>query len=79
MTTEFDDVLSEDLPSKLPLTRDIQHIIDLISGASLPDLPHPKLNPTEQTECERQVDELSLEVKSQCLVPINIHVYKDKF
>jgi len=41
-------------------------------------LPHPKLNPTE-TEFERQVDELSLEGKAQILMPINIHVYEDKF
>jgi len=50
---EFGDVLSEDLLGKLPLKRDIQHAIDLIPEASLPDLPHPRLNPIEQTEYER--------------------------
>ena len=42
-------------------------------------MPHPRLNPTEKTEFEKQVDELSLEIKPQCLVLINIHVYEDKF
>jgi len=76
---EFDDVLSEDLLHKLPPTRDIQHVVDLTPEASLPDLPHLRLNPTEKTEFEKQVDELSLEGKPQFLIPINIHVYKDKF
>ena len=79
VTTELDDVLSEDLLHKLPMTRDIQHIVDLILGASLPDLPHPRLNLTEKTEFEKQVDELSLEGKLQFFIPINIHVYEDKF
>jgi len=71
--------LSEDLLRKLPPTRDIQHVVDLILGGSLPDLPHPKLNPTKKIEFERQVDELSLEDKPQFLIPINTHVYEDKF
>ena len=65
--------------SKLPLTHDIWHVVDLIPRASLPDLPHSRLNPTEQTECEKQVDELSLEVKQQCIVPSDVHSYEDKF
>ena len=79
MTTEFDDVLSEDLLHKLSLTCDIQHVVDLIPEASLPDLPHPRFNPIEKTEFEKQVDELSLEGKPQFFIPINIHVYEDKF
>ena len=38
--TEPVDVLSEDLMDKLPSICDIRHTIDLVSGASLPDLPH---------------------------------------
>jgi len=72
-------VFSEGLSDKLPLTRDIQHAIELVPGANLPNLPHPRLDPTKQTKLKRQVDELSLEVKQSCLVPINIHFYEDKF
>jgi len=60
-------VFSEYLPDKLPPTRDIQHTIDLILRANLPDLPYPRLDPTKQTELKGQVDELSLEVKQPCL------------
>ena len=74
---EFDDVLSEDFLHKLS-TRDIHHV-NLTPEARLPDLPHPRLNPTEKTELEKQVDEFSLEGKPQFFIPINIHVYEDKF
>jgi len=61
------------------LTRDIQHAIELITRANLPDLPHSRLDPTQQIELKEQINELSLEVNQSCLVPINIHFYKDKF
>ena len=79
VTIVFDDVLSADLLGKLPPAHDIQHAVDLIPGANLPDLPHPMLNLIEQTECGRQVDELSLEIKQQCIVPNDVHFYEDKF
>ena len=79
MTTELDDVLPEDFQHKLSPTRDIQHVVDLIPEARLPNLPHPRLNPTEKTDFKSQADELSLEGKPQFLIPINTHVYEDKF
>ena len=54
--TKLNDVLSENLLRKLPPTRDIQHVVDLILGARRPDLPHPRLNPIEKIEFEKQVD-----------------------
>ena len=45
------------------MTYDIQHVIDLIPEVSLPDLSDLRLNPTEKTEFEKQIDELTLKGK----------------
>ena len=50
---EFNDVFSEELPNKLPPMRDVQHAIDLISGATLLNLSHYHLNPIELAELRR--------------------------
>jgi len=73
------EVLHEDLPDRLQSMRDIQHAIDLTPGASLPDLPHHKIDPTMHIELKRQVDKLSLKIRQQCFVLKKIHFYKDKF
>ena len=52
---EFRDVFLEDLPDELPPVRGIQHAIDLVPGASLPNLPHYRMDPVRYEELYRQV------------------------
>ena len=47
---DFSDLWPVELPNQLPSMRDIQHAIDLIPGASLPNLPAYKMNPTKHDE-----------------------------
>nr|GEV83728.1 hypothetical protein [Tanacetum cinerariifolium] len=42
----------------LPPMRTVQHCLDLIPGATLPNKPACRMNPTESAELQRQVDEL---------------------
>ena len=55
---EFGDVFLEELLEGLPPMRGIQHAIDLVPGASLPNLPHYWLDPKKYKELYRQVQEL---------------------
>jgi len=52
---DFDDIFSKDGPSGLPPFRGIEHQIDLVSGASLPNRPAYRTNPEETKEIESQV------------------------
>ena len=55
---DFSDLWPAELPNELPPMRDIQHAIDLIPGASLPNLLAYGMNLTKHAELKRQVDEL---------------------
>ena len=48
--TGIAEVLHKDLLDRLQLMRDIQHVIDLTPRASLPDLPHRRIDPTIHIE-----------------------------
>jgi len=42
---EFEDVFLDDIPSGLPPIRDIEHQIDFVPGASIPNRPAYRSNP----------------------------------
>ena len=55
---EFEDVLPEEVPHGLPPIRRIEHQIDFVPGASIPNRPAYRSNPEETKELQRQVEEL---------------------
>ena len=79
---EFDDVFPNDIPSGLPPLRGIEHQIDFIPGASIPNRPAYRSNPEETKELQRQVEELLAkgyvrESMSPCAVPVLLVPKKD--
>jgi hypothetical protein len=72
---EYEDVFPQDIPPGLPPIRGIEHQIDLIPGASLPNRAPYHTNPEETKEIQRQIQELLdkghiRESLSPCVVPI---------
>ncbi|KAJ9548662.1 hypothetical protein OSB04_021205 [Centaurea solstitialis] len=58
LLAEFLDVFPDEIPSGLPLMREIQHCIDFFPGASIPNRPAYRMNPKEFAELQRQVNDL---------------------
>ncbi|XP_073525656.1 uncharacterized protein [Phyllobates terribilis] len=54
---EFRDVFPDEIPAGLPPIRGIEHHIDLIPGATLPNRPAYRMNPKESQEIQTQKDE----------------------
>uniref|UniRef100_A0A2N9EWL6 Tf2-1-like SH3-like domain-containing protein n=1 Tax=Fagus sylvatica TaxID=28930 RepID=A0A2N9EWL6_FAGSY len=55
---EYEDVFPNDVPSGLPPIRGIEHQIDFVPGATIPNRPAYRSNPEETKELQRQVEDL---------------------
>jgi hypothetical protein len=55
---EYEDVFPEETPHGLPPIRGIEHQIDFVPGATIPNRPAYRSNPEETKELQRQVSEL---------------------
>ncbi|CAN1777438.1 Transposon Ty3-I Gag-Pol polyprotein, partial [Linum perenne] len=80
---EFEDVFPEETPKGLPSIRGIEHQIDFVPGASIPNKAAYRTNSEETKEPERQVDELMdkghvRESMSPCAIPVILVPKKDK-
>jgi len=80
---EFVDLFPKDGPQGLPPFRGIEHKIDFILGASLPNRPAYRTNPIETKEIETQVIELFhkgwvQKSLSPCVVPVLLVPKKDR-
>uniref|UniRef100_A0A2N9IKB5 CCHC-type domain-containing protein n=1 Tax=Fagus sylvatica TaxID=28930 RepID=A0A2N9IKB5_FAGSY len=72
---EYEDVFPEETPHGLPPIRGIEHQIDFVPGATIPNRPAYRSNPEETKELQRQVSELLekghvRESMSPCAVPV---------
>ncbi|XP_057986077.1 uncharacterized protein LOC131170622, partial [Hevea brasiliensis] len=79
---EYEDVLPEEMPAGLPPIRGIEHQIDFVPGAVIPNRPAYRSNPEETKELQRQVEELLAkgyvrESMSPCAVPVLLVPKKD--
>ena len=52
LVQEFGDIFPKEIPPRLPPLRGIEHQIDLVPGASLPNRPTYRTNPQETKEIE---------------------------
>ncbi|KAL2253005.1 UNVERIFIED_CONTAM: Transposon Tf2-12 polyprotein, partial [Sesamum indicum] len=79
---DYEDVFPDEMPPGLPPIRGIEHQIDFIPGASLPNRPAYRTNPEETKEIQRQIQEWMAkgyvkESLSPCAVPVLLVPKKD--
>lgn len=58
LLANFEEILPDELSYTLPSMRDIQHQIDLVAGANLPNLPHYQMSLNESEILKEKVKEL---------------------
>ncbi|KAH9744190.1 Endonuclease [Citrus sinensis] len=80
---DFDDVFPNEVPNALPPIRGIEHQIDFVPGATIPNRPAYRSNPEETKEFQRQVEELLTkgyvrESMSPCAVLVLLVPKKDE-
>jgi hypothetical protein len=79
---EFEDVFPEEMPNELPPIKGIEHQIDFVPGAAIPNQPAYRSNPEETKELQRQVEDLMSkgyvrESMSPCAIPVLLVPKKD--
>uniref|UniRef100_A0A2N9FUC9 Reverse transcriptase domain-containing protein n=1 Tax=Fagus sylvatica TaxID=28930 RepID=A0A2N9FUC9_FAGSY len=79
---EFKDVFPEEMPNELPPIRGIEHQIDFVPGAVIPNQPANRSNLEGTKELQRQVEDLMSkryvrESMSPCAVPVLLVPKKD--
>jgi hypothetical protein len=79
---EYEDVFPNDVPSGLPPIRGIEHQIDFVLSASIPNRPAFRSNSEEINELQRQVEKLMakghvMKNMSLCAVPVLLVPKKD--
>ena len=79
---EFEDVFSEEIPKGLPHIRGIEHQIDFVPDATIPNRPAYRSNPKGTKEFQKQVGELMKngyvkESMSPCTVMVILGPKKD--
>jgi hypothetical protein len=79
---EFEHVFPKEMPNELPPIRGIEHQIDFMPGAAIPNRPAYRSNPEETKELQRQVEDLMSkgyvrESLSPCAVPVLLVPKKD--
>ncbi|PKI48228.1 hypothetical protein CRG98_031383 [Punica granatum] len=79
---EYEDVFSDETPHGLSPIRGVEHQIDFVPGATIPNRPAYRSNSEETNELQRQVSELLekgyvRESLSPCAVPVILVPKKD--
>nr|GFA57590.1 RNA-directed DNA polymerase [Tanacetum cinerariifolium] len=63
LLNEFKDVFPEEIPAGLRVIREIQHCIDFLPGASIPNTLAYRMNPKEFAELHRAVNNITIKYR----------------